>query len=142
MPQRFVEPHDRLVFTLIALWALFLGGLLLADTSANDEVWLPDLWPALMIAGGLYTLLYAVLLSGRSRWVYCTMRVRGLSNGLLVVGCVGRGFAAILGITEHTAESWTRAIAELAVFTMVGFLLYFTWRSRVPDPEGVHGGLD
>lgn len=123
-PQRFVRPSDRHVFALVGAWALVLGALLLADTSANDEVWLPDFWPALLIVGGVLTLAFAVTATS---W-----RLRGLSNAFLVVAMVGRGCAAVLGIADHSAESVARALAELAVFTMVGFLLYVVWRLVVP----------
>lgn len=124
MPRRFVQSRDRLTFVAIGAWALFLGVTLLWDHTIDSGVWLADLWPLMLLIGGVLTVVFSVRLS--------SFRLRGLSNALLVVACVGRGSSAALGLINGQLESVPRKLAEMAVFTMIGYLLYITWKARIP----------
>lgn len=129
VPRRFVVPEDRRGFVLIGLNAVFVGGVWLADPTAAERVWVAPLWSSMILLGGLITLAYAA--DGMR-----SFRLRAWSGGLLVVGYVGRGAAMTLGLVNGTAHSWQSALGGWGVLSVVGFLLYFTWRSRVPAAGG------
>lgn len=133
VPRRFVMPEDRSGFLAIAAWAIVVGLLLLTDPSAHSRLWLAPLWPSLQIAGGVVTLVF-VTQGMRS------IKMRAWATSLLVIACVGRGAALTLGLLEGTAHSWQSAVAGWGIWSFIGFLLYFTWRARVPVPGGADAG--
>lgn len=134
VPRHFVTPTDRMVFAAIGLWALVLGVLMGVDRSADTQVWLARVWPVLMLAGGVLTLLYARELA--------SFRLRGWSNACIVTACAGRGAALGLGILDGTAPSVLRALTGIALWSMVAFALFIVWRSRVPGSGGTDGWPD
>lgn len=133
MPQRFIQPADRGVFVAIGSWAIAMGVLMLADPTSPQRVWGYPLWGVMLVIGGALTAAFAMRMASN--------RLRAWAATLMVVGCAGRGIGLILGIVQGTTHSVQSGLLGVGAYTMLGFLLYLVWHSRLPDPEGPHAGI-
>lgn len=126
LPRRFVEPEDRHVFSAIGAWSIVVGALQLTDPSAGSRLWLAPLWPSLLIVAGVLTFAFRRQLT--------SVRLRAWAAALYVVATVGRAGALTLSLVDGTAHSWQSACVGIALWSFTGWLLYVTWRVRVPWP--------
>lgn len=129
VPVHFVTPRDRWHFLAIGAWAVAMAAFMSLDETGPQRVWGYPLWALLLGLGGLATLVFTIRMA--------SFQLRGLAAAAMVVGCTGRGFGMVLAVLNRTdANSVWAAALGMGAWTMLGFLLYFTWRSRVPVPGG------
>lgn len=134
MPLHFVTPKDRWLFLAIAAWAIVQSVLMLVDDSGGARVWGKPAWMLLLGAGGAATVVFTITMS--------SLTLRGWAAACMVVGCAGRGAGLLMGVLNGTAHTTASGLLGVGVWTMLAYLLYFTWRSRVPLPGGTHGWPD
>jgi hypothetical protein len=130
VPRRYVNDEDRLVFLGISVWAMAMAAFMLADETGARRVWAYPIWGVMLGLGGLLTAWFLVR-------QMASFRVRGLAAAMMVVGCAGRGAGMLLAVVNGTSASLWSGLLGMGAWTMLGFLLYLTWRSRVP-----HGSTD
>lgn len=129
MPHRTVSTHDQAHLVAVGLWAVALGVLMALDGSANDELWLPMAWPALLIGAGICALAWAARPSSE--------QLRSLSGAALVAGLTGRGVALIHGVLVGTSEvSLARVLVGIALWSMLAYVMNLLWRRLLPAPRG------
>lgn len=128
LPVRFIQPADRPIFVAIGSWAVVTGLLLVADPTAWDRLWLAPVWPIMQAVGGVLSLIFARSMT--------SLALRGWASSLLVMSSVGRGASLTLSMLNGRGHSWESTLAGVALWTFIGWLLYVTWRVRVPDPGG------
>lgn len=125
MSSRFVRPNDRLVFLALGTWAIVMAVFMALDDSGARRVWGRPVWAILLGVGGLLTMVFTRQMA--------SFTLRGYAAGAMVVGCVGRGLGMIMAVVNGTAHTAWSGFLGLGAWTMLGFLLYLVWRSRVPD---------
>jgi hypothetical protein len=134
VPRYFVTPEDRWLFSAIATWGMAMAVFMALDDSSSQRVWGYPIWLAMLGFGGMLTLAFTVRMA--------SMRLRGLAAAMMVVGSAGRGAGLAMGVLNHTARTTWSGMLGIGVWSMLAFLLYFTWRSRVPLPGGPRGWRD
>lgn len=122
------------MFSAIGVWAMATGPLQLSDPTASDRLWLAPVWPILLTLGGVLAAMFARRMTN--------MRLRAWAASLLVLACVGRAAAMSLALIDATAHSWQSAVGGFSVWSFLGWLLYVTWRVRVPRPVDHGDGRD
>lgn len=124
VPRRLIRPDDRPVFIALGTWAITMAAFMSLDESGPQRVWGYPAWLILLALGGVLTIAFTYRMRSYG--------LRGYAAAMLVVGCVGRGCGMLMAIANGTAHTTFSGLLGLGAWTMLGFLIYFTWRSRVP----------